>query len=254
MKAGYAILLALLTFIAGGVVATLALLIISGGSGKSTSPLAFRSNPQGPEMVVVAKKKMLQWSSIRQPRDAFETRQILPAESPANAIPAWRLDELSGRRLRATVDPGAILTEDHLLKREITGVDMLLEPGHRAMAVPITGDKAVGFFVMPGSKVDVIHTYNGISSIVLEDVLVLAVDQVTARPDDKVGVIGATATLYLYEPEQGLKLASALDRGTIRLMLRAPGDSSKYTAPGPIPPAPVVPPPPAPPPSPFKDD
>ena len=87
------------------------------------------------------------------------------------------------------MDEGTVLTEDHLLKKEVTGIDGMLEKGKRAMSIPISADRAVAFFVVPGSKVDVIHTVNSVhSTVLLENVLVLAIDLSTTRgAEDRVG-------------------------------------------------------------------
>ena len=94
------------------------------------------------------------------------------------------------------------------------------------MSIPISFDRAVAFFVVPGSKVDVIHTVNGVSNVLLEDVLVLAIDLIARNAEDRVGApAGATATLQLDNTEQVLKLSAARDRGTLSLVMRpAAGD------------------------------
>ena len=265
MRLPYAIFIALLTFIAGGLLAAGAVFgVLSQQRGEAApapaaeppvvaapAPAPAPVPPPPTEVVaLVVKHKITQWSTLRAPDETFEQFAILSNKAPANFVPADRLPELKGRRTRATLREGTILTEDHLLKKEISGIDGMLDRGKRAMAIPITADKAVGFFVVPGSKVDIIHTNQGVARVVLENVLVLAVDQFTKRPEDQVGAVGLTATLQMDSTEDVLKLAAALDRGTVRLALRPPNDDSHFEGNEPVPPPPVAPPPPAPP---FED-
>jgi ferric-dicitrate binding protein FerR (iron transport regulator)/tetratricopeptide (TPR) repeat protein len=107
----------------------------------------------------------------------------------------------------------------------VTGIDGMLERGKRAMSVSITADKAVGFFIVPGSRVDVVHTRSGQSKVILEDKLVRAIDLYTARPEDRPGMANSTATLELDNTQEVLTLAEARDRGTISLVMRSPDES-----------------------------
>ena len=207
MKLGYAILLALITFVVGGVVAAFAIFaLMANRRGNRRAPIVTLERPT----LLVARQKITQWSTVREPEQLFEVQETLSGKVPASFVPGEKLLELRGRRVRVTVPPGTVLLDDHLLKKEVTGIDSMLEKGKRAMAVPITADKAVGFFVVPGCKADVIHTVNGNSGILLENLLVLAIDQMPARPEDKVGMVGTTATLQMDNPEQVLKLSAAL--------------------------------------------
>lgn len=249
MRLPYLILLGLFLFIAGAVLAGGAMFVLAHPRGDFASTFG-----GGKEEIVVlaAKHKMTQWSIIRSPAESFEGRVILKRHAPTNIISEASLAALKGRRLRATLDEGTVLTEDHLLAKEMTGLDGMLDRGKRAMAVPITADKAAGFFVVPGSKVDVIQTGKGIpgANVVLENVLVLAVDQMTSRAEDRVGAVGASATLQMDNMECVLKLAAALERGTVRLVLRPPNDEGQFEKGDGIP---ALPPPIAPPPPPFDD-
>jgi pilus assembly protein CpaB len=234
---------------------TMILMILAIVCGLVASYMTSQLIAQNKEEVIVLKTKgkMTQWSTIRTPDEQFEEVAILKKNAPQNLVhpPEWKKD-LKGRRLRSTVDEGTVLTEDHLLKKEVTGIDAMLERGKRAMAIPINAQNAVAFFIVPGSKVDVIVTRGGQQpEILLQNMLVLAIDLSTQRAEDKVGAPGATATLQMDNDEQVLKLAAARDRGTLSLVMRPPNDDSTK-ADDPV--AAVAPPPPiAPPPPPFDD-
>jgi pilus assembly protein CpaB len=234
---------------------TMILMILAIVCGLVASYMTSQLIAQNKEEVVVLKTKgkMTQWSTIRTPEEQFEEVAILKKNAPQNLVhpPEWKKD-LKGRRLRSTVDEGTVLTEDHLLKKEVTGIDAMLEKGKRAMSIPISADRAVAFFVVPGSKVDVVCTRGGSGpEILLQNVLVLAIDLSTLRAEDKVGAPGATATLQMDNDEQVLKLVAARDRGSLSLVMRPPNDETT-TKPEEAAIA-VVPPPIAPPPPPFED-
>ena len=79
-----------------------------------------------------------------------------------------------------------------------------LDPGMRAMAVPLSAESAAGGFILPGDHVDVVQSrqvdgLNGAkkfaSGSVLRNVKVLAIDQNSTRAQKGASVVGATATL-----------------------------------------------------------
>lgn len=252
MKLRYVFLIAVLSFIAGGAVVSICLalplfmqLMIAREELQDTQAM-LQANPVVEEkldldglkgldiggdddrevLVPVTTQKFTQWSTIREPKAMFDVERMPRRRLPVNAIvldTPEKLETLKGRRFRATVDEGTILTEDHLLKKEVTGIDAMLEKGKRAMSIPISADKAVGFFVVPGSKVDVVHSHQGKTNVLLKNVLVLAVDLRTdARREDPKGL--ATATLQMDNEEQVLKLAGAMNKGTLSLVMRPPAD------------------------------
>jgi len=77
--------------------------------------------------------------------------------------------------------------------------------------------------VVPGCRVDVVHTVNGVSNVLLENVLVLAIDLSTQRPEDQVGASGRDGDPAMDNTEQVLKLSAARDRGTLSLVMRPAG-------------------------------
>jgi Flp pilus assembly protein CpaB len=216
---------------------TLILMILAVVCGLVASYMTSQLIAQNKEKVWVlqSKKKITQWSTIRNAVDDFQPVEIEKKTAHNNALlvpapgpdqPKW-VDDLKGRRFKTNMEAGDHLTEDHLQAKNVTGIDTMLDKGKRAMSVAISADRAVGFFVVPGSKVDVVQTVTGVSNILLENVLVLAIDLNTSRPDDRAGMVGGTATLQLENNDQVLKLATARDKGAISLVMRPPGDDSK---------------------------
>ena len=114
-----------------------------------------------------------------------------------------------------------------------------LEPGMRAMSISVSVETAAGGFILPGDRVDVMLTRETnlanlgavnqpskfSSSIVMQNVKVLAIDQSTRAGEDEQAVVGATATLELH-PADAEALALAKSEGSLSLTLRSYADTA----------------------------
>ena len=103
-----------------------------------------------------------------------------------------------------------------------------LAPGMRAVAVRVNLEAAVGGFVLPNDRVDVIHTDttgNGIarSTIVVFNARVIAIDQITQQGNDATIMVSRTVTLEL-DRAGAEAVASAQTTGQLTLALRATAD------------------------------
>jgi pilus assembly protein CpaB len=110
---------------------------------------------------------------------------------------------------------------------------VMLNPGMRALAVPVSVDNTAGGFILPGDRVDILVTHQtplpgggNMENVqpVLRNIRVLAIDQQVAMEKDKQSVIGATATLEV-SPTDGQALTLAKASGTLSLMLRSYADA-----------------------------
>jgi pilus assembly protein CpaB len=114
-------------------------------------------------------------------------------------------------------------------------LSVVLSPGKRAMAVPVTSETAVGGFVLPGDRVDVIQTRDApgagdgegspagkqtIAETIVQNVRVLALDQSTAADKDAKTIVASTATLEV-GPVEAEALTKAKASGPVTLTLRA---------------------------------
>jgi pilus assembly protein CpaB len=114
----------------------------------------------------------------------------------------------------------------------VEGVASVIEPGYRAVSVPITDVTGVAGLIQPGSKVDVLFTRPGsmaeaTTSTILQNVKVLSAGrsiQAGQTPDPKAPK-SAVVTLVL-RPEEAQKLELAKNEGKISLSLRNPLDNS----------------------------
>lgn len=143
-----------------------------------------------------------------------------------------------------------------------TGLAFSVPPGMRAVAVSVNEQRASGGLIVPGDRVDVmVHTdYERLFApadvaavvtneekrhpttlTVLQDVLVLAVAQVTTppfdgqsdaqslRPESGEAQPGATSVTLAVTPAQAQSLFFAAQEGTVGLMVRPFGDESTIT-------------------------
>jgi pilus assembly protein CpaB len=129
-----------------------------------------------------------------------------------------------------------ILTGEPITNRKIVRggeggyLSVVLTPGKRAMSVPVTSDTAVGGFILPGDRVDVVSTHDApamgdggkvvVAETVLQNIRVLALDQSTAAEKDAKSIVAATATLEV-GPAEAEALARAKAGGPVTLALRA---------------------------------
>ena len=153
-----------------------------------------------------------------------------------------KFDEMIKGRLRRDVAAGEPILQNALTvsgRGNVLAANM--EKGMRAVAIRVSAESMVGGFINPGDKVDVILTYKlnlsgreadqagmivdrHATETVLQNVKILAIDQVARKEDDKAKV-GRTVTLEV--DQQGAeKVAVASEMGDLSLALRPIGDNS----------------------------
>ena len=107
-----------------------------------------------------------------------------------------------------------------------------LQPGTRAISLPITAESGAGGFIQPGDHIDILTSHpdaskNGggmVSETVLSNIMVLAVDQRTESPKTgATSMVGATLTLEV--PAGSVEtLAKAKAQGNLVMALRSYAD------------------------------
>ncbi|MDZ4802358.1 MAG: Flp pilus assembly protein CpaB [Bryobacteraceae bacterium] len=122
------------------------------------------------------------------------------------------------------------------------GVSSLIQPGLRAMSIPVTDSTAAGGLIQPRSRVDVLFTRTGsmreaITATIAQDVQVMSIGRVTEvntlGPDGKPITAPTTAAgtqtraaVLLVTPEQASKIELAKNQGKVSLVLRNPLDKA----------------------------
>jgi pilus assembly protein CpaB len=109
----------------------------------------------------------------------------------------------------------------------------MLQPGMRAIAVPVTAENGAGGFILPGDHVDVVWVHDQdtksgktrkVSEVVVTNVRVLAIDQKTKPDADAQAIVGAAATLEVAPDAADALLAAGAD-GKLQLSLRSYADA-----------------------------
>ena len=154
---------------------------------------------------------------------------------------------LMGAVVRTAISAHEPIVASKLVRGGAGGVmAVTLDPGMRAMSVPITTESAAGGFILPGDHVDVVQTRKldasavtpgaptVTASSVMRNVRVLAIDQNT-HVDKGASVVGATGTLEVTSGQAEL-LVAARAQGDLTLVLRSYADAQGpsevgYTAP-----------------------
>ena len=142
-----------------------------------------------------------------------------------------------GAVVKETIRQSEPMVLDKVVRSGQSGVMAVrLEPGMRAMAVPLSPESSAGGFVLPGDHVDVVQTRkldgNQVASnTVMKNVRVLAIDQNTAPAAKGAATLGATATLEV-SPGQAENLVLARAQGDLTLVLRSYADTGGPTVDG----------------------
>jgi pilus assembly protein CpaB len=111
------------------------------------------------------------------------------------------------------------------------GISSTIDPGYRAVSVPITDASSVAGLVMPGSHVDVLFTRPGnlmeaVTTTILQNVRVLSIGRnVQGAAADPKAPKAVAATLIV-TPEDAQKVELAKNQGRVSLSLRNPLDES----------------------------
>jgi pilus assembly protein CpaB len=116
----------------------------------------------------------------------------------------------------------------------------VIDPGFRAVAVPITDATGVAALVQPNSRVDVLFTRPGtmaeaITSTILQNVKVLATGhQTPAGQTADTRTVRQPVVTLLLTPADAQKLELAKNQGKISLSLRNPLDGETAADTGPV--------------------
>jgi pilus assembly protein CpaB len=136
-----------------------------------------------------------------------------------------------GKRIVLT----AIEPNEPVLTVKITGpgqratLSSLVQDGYKAVTIRVNDVDGVGGFVLPGDRVDVALTRqvdkdNASTQVILQDVRVLAIDQVADERTSNPAVAKSVTLEVDTVAAQKLSLAGSI--GTLSLMLRKAGESS----------------------------
>jgi pilus assembly protein CpaB len=177
------------------------------------------------------------------PKAAPETTADKAIEGASNVAQSMvagtkGMDNLIGAVVREAIASGEPMVERKVVKGGEGGyLAVVLQPGMRAVGVPVTVESGAGGFILPGDRVDVIQTREvappqgattgdkpRVTEPVVVNVRVLAIDQKTAPEKDSQAIVGAVATLEV-TPDAAEALVEAMSRGDLQLALRSYADA-----------------------------
>jgi len=152
--------------------------------------------------------------------------EIVSSDSPMQA--------LEGALVKEPLLAHEPITARKIARAGQTGyMAVVLQPGMRAIAIPVTAETGAGGFILPGDRVDVLQAREAggdkdggkaiATEVLLRNVRVLAIDQTTAPVDDAKTVVGAVATLEVAASDADV-LARGRLSGQMILALRSYAD------------------------------
>lgn len=218
-----------------GIAAIVALVLIRGMGNREAEPTAAQAEQIAGEQILVAARDVPQGAALT-PSDLsitlFPQASVGPSFVRLSAQPSAQADFVGGVTRRAFAQ-GEPITQGSVVQPDGRGfLAAQLEPGYRAIAVEIESATAVGGFIQPNDRVDVIVTAKidnesgggetVHSEIVLQDIRVIALGDKTetqtegAEPE----TIDANVAVLEMTAEDARALAMANELGDISLALR----------------------------------
>jgi pilus assembly protein CpaB len=214
----------------------------------TTIVVAAKQTPYGTQLTEDSVQE-IPWAASVVPEGSFPSKEALFKE---------------GRRIALAT----IQQNEPILKSKITGpgerasLSTLLEKDTRAITIRVDDVRGVAGFILPNDRVDVVLIRTGTdgsrqSDLLLQDVKVIAVDQIASQQKDN-PLVAKAVTLEV-TPYEAQKISLATNIGSLSLILRKAGDANvvansrvteidlSESEPRPVPPAPVkieAPPPP----------
>jgi pilus assembly protein CpaB len=172
--------------------------------------------------------------------DPIDAAMVSLQEWPKDKVPPGvisQLDQLEGRRPRATIIQGEPILDAKLLAPgQLADPITSIPKGFRLKTISVDAEKSAAGLLSPGDRVDVQlfvkrDDRNGIDTaktkVILQNIRVFAVDQTVQRSPDggDERTIAKTISLLL-TPEQASKLTLAENLGMVSLIPRNPNDEA----------------------------
>ncbi|WP_292023006.1 Flp pilus assembly protein CpaB [Maritimibacter sp. UBA3975] len=173
--------------------------------------------------------------------EAIRRDDLVPQTWPADLVPDEAYDSATAllgvegtapRRATQTIREGEVILARNVSEFGATvTIGSTLAPGTRAVAIRVNADTAVGGFVSPGDRVDIVLTEGRgdtlRTGVILQDTRVLAVDQDTEARGAR---MARTITVEV-APRDSQRLVLAQEAGQLSLILRHEGPEERTDAP-----------------------
>ncbi|MEO1252377.1 MAG: Flp pilus assembly protein CpaB [Pseudomonadota bacterium] len=130
-------------------------------------------------------------------------------------------DELQTAVARSLIVAGEPVVNAKIVRAGNSGLmAAILEPGMRAVTLRVSPETSSGGFILPGDRVDLLHTGGARTRLVFEDVRVLAVNTNYSENVDTPNIEGSNMTLEL-APEDAEVFLSKRASGSFSVVLRS---------------------------------
>lgn len=208
-------------------------LVLVGGSVLVSEGLLNQTNNTASASAQTPQTVILIAAAVDIPFGSEITReQLVPQEWPAGAVPEGAFDNAmvllgpdgtAPRRATQAFRAGDVIVTDKVshFGASVT-LTTALTDGHRAMAIKVSAATAVGGFVSPGDRVDIVLTQGRGESLrtgtILQDIRVLGIDQ-NADESNRSAQEARTITVEV-TPRDGQILALSQQAGVLSLTLR----------------------------------
>jgi pilus assembly protein CpaB len=181
--------------------------------------------------VVVASQDIPEGLTIDRPMLAVVQWPVGTAPAGAYAT----VDSVATRVTRLPVFKGEALVPGRLTPTGTgAGIEVKINPGKRAMSIPVSVVSGVSGLIQPNSRVDILVSIRDeagqvdsknrqVAKLFMENMRVLGVGQEIQRGPDGKSVQAATVTLEV-TPDEAERLAVAVLQGQLSLVLRGYGD------------------------------
>src|SRR5688572_2689719 len=83
--------------------------------------------------VLVAKARVPAWQPVKEPEEFFEVKQYPQDLAPKKALGDFA--EVKDQRFKNFIDEGKVVTQEDLVSKDQSGLDVKLAPGQRATAI-----------------------------------------------------------------------------------------------------------------------
>lgn len=183
-------------------------------------------------------------------RTQITPEMIEVKEMPAlyvNAGAITKPGDALGKTVKTEILPGEILRREKVAtgKDVADGLAFLINPGKRAVTLAVNDVSGLAGLLRPGDRVDILGTFDltaaggqekaSVTSLLVQNVEVLSVDQVAVTDGTPLGEgkkqSGLRTVTLMVTPEQAQPIVLCAERGSIRLLLRAPADQEIVTVP-----------------------
>lgn len=201
---------------------------------------ALRSKAMKVDTKPAASRKVVVAKSPLRFGNPLQANMLSEVDWPENAVPAGAfasVNEMLAKGKRIVLAP--IEPNEPVLAAKITGpgeratLSAVIHPGMKAVTVRVNDVEGVAGFILPGDRVDVMLTRRagdgggnkeGTTDLVVQNVPVLAIDQLADQRSDKPTL--AKAVTLEVDTVDAQKLTLSAQLGVLSLALRKAGEAS----------------------------